>query len=98
MKNNNFFKGNGKTLICYLTLTLKVIVTFFNSLKNMMMTIWKIIFFRENRTKNYQFFSGEGPSNASTNFNRQFFELVQKSDDENEKKNFFQGKWQNPNT
>ena len=35
--------------------------------------------------------------NPSSNFNRQFFELVQKSDDENEKKNF-QGKWQNPNT
>ena len=35
--------------------------------------------------------------NPSTNFNRQFFELVQKSDDENKKKNF-QGKWHNPNT
>ena len=27
--------------------------------------------------------------NPSSNFNRQFFELVQKSDDENEKKIFF---------
>ena len=29
--------------------------------------------------------------NPSPNLNRQFFELVQKSDDENEKKNFFKG-------
>jgi hypothetical protein len=30
MKRNNFFKGNGKTLTRILTLTLIVIVTFFN--------------------------------------------------------------------
>ena len=61
----------------------------------MMMTIWKIIFFRENRTKNYQFFSGEDPSNKGFNINpntlpnphpnshRHFFELVEKYDDDN---------------
>ena len=66
-----------------------------------MMTIWKIIFFRENRTKNYQFFSGEGRSNKgfkinpntlpnpNPNSHRHFFELIEKYDDDNLKNYFF---------